>query len=63
MVRGHKVDGMDFPRVYFEYQDYLLRSRRMDYDDQMVFTYRIFRQKRIRLLHDGAGGTVVGLQL
>ena len=43
-IHAHKVDGMDFPRVYFEYQDYLLRSRRMDYDDQMVFTYRIFRQ-------------------
>ena len=43
-IHTHKVDGMDFPRVYFEYQDYLLRSRRMDFDDQMVFTYRIFRQ-------------------
>ena len=43
-IHTHKVDGMDFPRVYFEYQDYLLRSKRMDYDDQMVFTYRIFRQ-------------------
>ena len=43
-IHAHKVDGMDFPRVYFEYQDYLLRSRCMDYDDQMVFTYRIFRQ-------------------
>ena len=43
-IHAHKVDGMDFPRVYFEYQDYLLRSRHMDYDDQMVFTYRIFRQ-------------------
>ncbi|MDE7261881.1 MAG: ATP-dependent helicase [Oscillospiraceae bacterium] len=43
-IHAHKVDGMDFPRVYFEYQDYLLRSRQMDYDDQMVFTYRIFRQ-------------------
>ena len=43
-IHAHRVDGMDFPRVYFEYQDYLLRSRKMDYDDQMVFTYRIFRQ-------------------
>ena len=43
-IHAHKVDGMDFPRIYFEYQDYLLRSRRMDYDDQMVFTYRIFRR-------------------
>ena len=43
-IHTHRVDGMDFPRVYFEYQDYLRRSRKMDYDDQMVFTYRIFRQ-------------------
>ena len=43
-IHARKVDGMDFPRVYFEYQDYLLRSRQMDYDDQMVFTHRIFRQ-------------------
>ena len=43
-IHGIRVDGMDFPRVYFEYQDFLLRSRRMDFDDQMVFAYRIFRQ-------------------
>lgn len=43
-IQAHKVDGMDFPKVYFAYQEALLRSRRMDYDDQMVFTYRIFRQ-------------------
>ena len=43
-IHAHKVEGIDFPRVYFEYQDYLLRSRKMDYDDQMVFTCRIFRQ-------------------
>ncbi len=50
-IHAHKVDGMDFPRVYFEYQDYLLRSKRMDYDDQMVFTYRIFRQHPDILAH------------
>ena len=50
-IHAHKVDGMDFPRVYFEYQDYLLRSRLMDYDDQMVFTYRIFRQYPDILAH------------
>ena len=50
-IHAHKVDGMDFPRVYFEYQDYLLRSKRMDYDDQMVFTYRIFRQSPDILAH------------
>ena len=43
-IHAHKVEGMDFPRIYFAYQDYLLRSRLMDYDDQMVFTCRIFRQ-------------------
>ena len=43
-IHALRVDGMDFPRVYFEYQDFLLRSRQMDFDDQMVFTYRIFRQ-------------------
>ena len=50
-IHAHKVDGMDFPRVYFEYQDFLLRSKRMDYDDQMVFTYRIFRQHPDILAH------------
>ena len=43
-IRAHKVDGMDFPAVYAGYQSYLKRNRLMDYDDQMVFTYRIFRQ-------------------
>ena len=50
-IHAHKVDGMDFPRVYFEYQDFLLRSKRIDYDDQMVFTYRIFRQYPDILAH------------
>jgi len=50
-IRAHKVDGMDFPRVYFAYQDFLLRSKRMDYDDQMVFTHRIFRQYPDILAH------------
>ena len=43
-IRACKVDGMDFPQLYFAYQEFLRRSRQMDYDDQMVFTYRIFRQ-------------------
>ena len=42
-IHAHTVDGMDFPRIYFEYQDYLRRSRLMDYDDQMVFAHRILR--------------------
>ena len=50
-IHSHNVDGMDFPRIYFEYQDYMLRSRQMDYDDQMVFTYRIFRQYPDILAH------------
>ena len=50
-IHAHKVDGMDFPRVYFEYQDFLRRSRLMDYDDQMVFTCRIFRQYPDILAH------------
>ena len=43
-IHAHTVEGMDFPRIYFEYQDYLRRSRLMDYDDQMVFAHRILRQ-------------------
>ena len=43
-IREHKVDGMDFPGVYQGYQEFLRRSRLMDYDDQMVFALRIFRQ-------------------
>lgn len=43
-IGAHKVDGMDFPAVFAGYQNYLKSHRLMDYDDQMVFTYRIFRQ-------------------
>ena len=43
-IAAHKVDGMDFPKVYRGYQEFLTRNRQMDYDDQMVFTCRIFRQ-------------------
>ncbi len=43
-VEAHRVDGMDFPAVYKGYQAFLLKHRLMDFDDQMVFTYRIFRQ-------------------
>ena len=50
-IREHKVDGMDFPAVWAGYQDFLNRSRLMDYDDQMVFTYRIFRQHPDILAH------------
>ncbi|MBD5085669.1 MAG: ATP-dependent helicase [Clostridiales bacterium] len=43
-VETQKVDGMDFLAVYKGYQAFLLKNRLMDFDDQMVFTYRIFRQ-------------------
>ena len=43
-VEVQKVDGMDFPAVYKGYQAFLLKNHLMDFDDQMVFTYRIFRQ-------------------
>lgn len=43
-IRACKVDGLNFPAVYFGYQEYLRSNRLMDYDDQMVFSYRIFRQ-------------------
>lgn len=43
-IRSHKVDGMDFPALYAGYQQRLKENRWMDYDDQMVFTYRIFHQ-------------------
>ena len=44
-VHAHSVEGMDFPAVYFEYQDYLRRSRLMDFDDQMVFAFRVLRRE------------------
>lgn len=43
-IREHKVDGMDFPVLYRGYQQRLRDGQKMDYDDQMVFTYQIFRQ-------------------
>ena len=42
---------MDFPAVYKGYQEFLLKNRLMDFDDQMVFTYRIFRQYPDILAH------------
>ena len=50
-VEAQKVDGMDFPAVYKGYQTFLLKNRLMDFDDQMVFTYRIFRQYPDILAH------------
>ena len=50
-VEAHQVDGMDFPAVYKGYQAFLLKNHLMDFDDQMVFTYRIFRQYPDILAH------------
>ena len=43
-IRSYQVDGMDFYPIYTGYQQYLSQNQRMDYDDQMIFAYRIFRQ-------------------
>ena len=43
-VRAIRMDGVDFPAVYFGYRDYLTRNRQMDYDDQMLFAWRILRR-------------------
>ena len=50
-IHSHRVEGMDFPAVYFEYQDFLRRSRLMDFDDQMVFALRILRREPELLRH------------
>ncbi len=50
-VDAHQVEGMDFPAVYRGYQAFLLKNRLMDFDDQMVFTYRIFKQYPDILAH------------
>ena len=50
-VEAQRVDGMDFPAVYKGYQAFLLKNHLMDFDDQMVFTYRIFRQYPDILAH------------
>ena len=43
-IRGIKLPGMDFPALFDAYQQAMRTSRLMDYDDQMVFAYRILRQ-------------------
>ena len=50
-IHAHRVEGMDFPAVYFAYQDFLRRSRLMDFDDQMVFALRILRREPGVLAH------------
>lgn len=50
-IHAHRVEGMDFPSLFFEYQDYMIRSKRMDFDDQMVFAFRILRKHPDILAH------------
>lgn len=50
-IRDIQLDGVDFPAVYFDYKRYLEQTRRMDYDDQMVFAWRILRRYPDILAH------------
>ena len=43
-IRALRMDGVDFPAVYFGYRAYLEEHRRMDYDDQLVFAWRALRK-------------------
>ena len=37
------VDGRDFPAIYRAYESYKLNNRLMDYDDQLIYGYKILR--------------------
>lgn len=39
-----QVEGVEFPKIFRDYEQALRQSRRMDYDDQMVYAMRILRQ-------------------
>ena len=41
--RDVMVDGRDFPAIYRAYEEFKLKNRLMDYDDQLVYGYRILR--------------------
>ena len=43
-IRRHEVEGADFPAVYRAYQTYLRENRLMDFDDQLVYAYQVFRK-------------------
>ena len=43
-IRAVRLPGMDFPALFDAYQSALRQRRLMDYDDQMVFAYRILRR-------------------
>lgn len=50
-IRELKVDGMDFPALFFAYREYMNQSRRMDFDDQLVFAYQVLRRHPDILTH------------
>ena len=39
-----QVEGVEFPKIFRDYEQALRQGRRMDYDDQMVYALRILRQ-------------------
>lgn len=43
-IQKEEEDGVNFSALYRGYQEFLRNNRLMDFDDQMVFTYSIFRQ-------------------
>lgn len=43
MASIHLESGAEFLPLYRRYQEHLLRTRKMDYDDQMVYALRILR--------------------
>ena len=67
-IHARRVDGMDFPRVFFEYQDYLRRSRHgralgILRAHGLGAAALVAADKGVRPLHNGPGGAVVGLML
>ncbi len=37
------IDGRDFPAIYKEYEAFKLKNRLMDYDDQLVYGYKVLK--------------------
>lgn len=50
-IQRQTIEGCDFPAIYDGYQRRLHGERRMDFDDQMVFTLRIFQKYPEILAH------------
>lgn len=49
MLKGDEIkkldeDGIEFSAIYERYNAYLRSARKMDYDDQMLYAYKILRQ-------------------